>query len=59
LPTSNDNPLPPSPERRAADSLPSAVLLAFTGGSLDAFIYINHGHVFAAAMTGNAVLFGA
>jgi uncharacterized membrane protein YoaK (UPF0700 family) len=58
LPTSNDNPLPPSPERRAADSLPSAVLLAFTGGSLDAFIYINHGHVFAAAMTGNAVLFG-
>ena len=36
----------------------SATLLAFTGGLLDAFIYLNHGHVFASAMTGNAVLFG-
>lgn len=36
----------------------SAMLLAFTGGSLDAFVYLNHGHVFAAAMTGNGVLFG-
>ncbi len=40
------------------DSLPSAVLLAFTGGLLDAFVYLNHGHVFASAMTGNGVLFG-
>lgn len=45
-------------EFRAAGSLPSAILLALTGGSLDAFIYLNHGHVFAAAMTGNGVLLG-
>ena len=40
------------------NSLLSAVLLAFTGGLLDAFVYLNHGHVFASAMTGNGVLFG-
>ncbi|MGA8940828.1 MAG: YoaK family protein [Acidobacteriaceae bacterium] len=45
-------------EYRAADSLRSAILLALTGGSLDAFVYLNHGHVFAAAMTGNGVLLG-
>jgi uncharacterized membrane protein YoaK (UPF0700 family) len=45
-------------EHRAAGSLPSAILLALTGGALDAFIYLNHGHVFAAAMTGNGVLLG-
>jgi uncharacterized membrane protein YoaK (UPF0700 family) len=45
-------------EYRAAGSLSSAILLALTGGSLDAFIYLNHGHVFAAAMTGNGVLLG-
>ena len=39
-------------------SLLSAVLLAGTGGLLDAFVYLNHGHVFASAMTGNGVLFG-
>ena len=48
----------PSPERRAVNSLPSATLLAFTGGSLDAFLYLNHGNVFAGAMTGNAVFTG-
>ncbi|HSY36785.1 MAG TPA: YoaK family protein [Acidobacteriaceae bacterium] len=45
-------------EHLAVGSLPSAILLALTGGSLDAFIYLNHGHVFAAAMTGNGVLLG-
>ena len=45
-------------EHQVAGSLLSAVLLAITGGSLDAFIYLNHGHVFAAAMTGNGVLLG-
>jgi uncharacterized membrane protein YoaK (UPF0700 family) len=45
-------------ERRVVNSLPSAILLAFTGGALDAFIYLNHGHVFATAMTGNGVLLG-
>jgi uncharacterized membrane protein YoaK (UPF0700 family) len=34
------------------------MLLAFTGGGIDAFVYLNHGHVFAAAMTGNAVFIG-
>ena len=48
----------PTPERRAADTLSSAILLALTGGVLDAFLYLDHGHVFAGAMTGNAVLFG-
>jgi uncharacterized membrane protein YoaK (UPF0700 family) len=47
-----------SPERRAASTIASACLLAFTGGSLDAFLYLIHGKVFAGAMTGNAVLAG-
>jgi uncharacterized membrane protein YoaK (UPF0700 family) len=46
------------PEHQAAESLGSAMLLASTGGALDAFVYLNHGHVFAAAMTGNGVLLG-
>ena len=40
------------------NSLLSAALLALNGGLLDAFVYLNHGHVFANAMTGNGVLFG-
>lgn len=34
------------------------MILCFVGGVLDAFLYLDHGHVFAGAMTGNAVLFG-
>jgi len=34
------------------------MLLAVAGGSLDAFLYLNHGKVFAAAVTGNVVLAG-
>jgi uncharacterized membrane protein YoaK (UPF0700 family) len=49
---------PLTPELRSADSLPSAILLAFTGGGLDAFTYLNHGKVFAGAMTGDTVLLG-
>ena len=41
-----------------AEPLLAAVLLAATGGLLDAFVYLNHGHVFANAMTGNVVLLG-
>lgn len=49
----------PEPASAASpNSPPSAILLAFTGGLLDAFVYLNHGHVFASAMTGNGVLFG-
>lgn len=48
----------PTPERGVANSLSAATLLAFAGGSLDAFLYLQHGRVFAGAMTGNAVLCG-
>jgi uncharacterized membrane protein YoaK (UPF0700 family) len=47
-----------SDEGNAMDSLSVAAIFAFTGGSLDAFLYLNHGHVFAGVMTGNAVLWG-
>jgi uncharacterized membrane protein YoaK (UPF0700 family) len=56
--SSTFSPLPVTPERRAANTVASACLLAFTGGSLDAFLYLTHGGVFAGAMTGNAVLAG-
>jgi uncharacterized membrane protein YoaK (UPF0700 family) len=36
-------------------ALPDALLLAATGGLLDAVVYLNHGHVFANAMTGNVI----
>jgi uncharacterized membrane protein YoaK (UPF0700 family) len=39
-------------------ALPSAVLLAATGGLLDAIVYLNHGHVFANNMTGNLIFLG-
>jgi uncharacterized membrane protein YoaK (UPF0700 family) len=52
-----ENP-PAEHEHRVAGSLVSAMLIATTGGALDAFVYLNHGHVFAAAMTGNGVLLG-
>ena len=37
-------------------TLPPALLLAATGGLLDAVVFLSHGHVFANAMTGNVVL---
>jgi uncharacterized membrane protein YoaK (UPF0700 family) len=40
------------------NALPDAMLLAATGGLLEAFIFLNHGHVFANAMTGNVVFLG-
>ncbi|MGA7158445.1 MAG: YoaK family protein [Acidobacteriaceae bacterium] len=48
-----------SPELKYAASLPVAVMLSMAGGCIDAFVYLNHGHVFAAVMTGNTVLLGA
>ena len=39
-------------------TLPVAALLTLSGGFLDAFTYVGHGHVFANAMTGNVVLLG-
>lgn len=40
------------------DALSDAMLLATTGGLLDAIVFLNHGHVFATAMTGNVVFLG-
>lgn len=40
----------------AEDSLWIGTLLTATGGFLDAFTYLAHGHVFANAMSGNVVL---
>jgi uncharacterized membrane protein YoaK (UPF0700 family) len=34
------------------------MLLAATGGLLDAIVYLNHGHVFANAMSGNVIFLG-
>src|SRR5277367_6140072 len=42
----------------APSTLSDAMILATTGGLLDAFIFLNHGHVFANAMTGNVVFLG-
>jgi uncharacterized membrane protein YoaK (UPF0700 family) len=58
MPQLSDTSSDSSRERRVADSLIPAILLAFTGGGIDAFVFLNHGHVFAAAMTGNAVFIG-
>ncbi len=40
------------------ESLATAALLTFSGGFLDGFTYVGHGHVFANAMSGNVVLLG-
>jgi len=50
--------MPPSTPESAASTVTSAVLLATAGGLLDAVVYLNHGHVFANAMTGNVVFLG-
>jgi uncharacterized membrane protein YoaK (UPF0700 family) len=49
---------PASGEASKATTLASAILLAFTGGLLDAVVYVGHGHVFANAMTGNVIFLG-
>jgi uncharacterized membrane protein YoaK (UPF0700 family) len=48
-------PIDPAPQPAA---LPDAMLLAATGGLLDAVVYLNHGHVFANAMSGNVIFLG-
>ncbi|WP_263382837.1 YoaK family protein [Granulicella arctica] len=47
--------LNPTPK---SDTLVAAIFLAATGGLLDAVVYLDHGHVFANAMTGNVILLG-
>jgi uncharacterized membrane protein YoaK (UPF0700 family) len=39
-------------------SVAAASALTAAGGSMDAWVYMDHGHVFANAQTGNVVLFG-
>jgi uncharacterized membrane protein YoaK (UPF0700 family) len=58
MPSPRASPSTTAIERRAAQSLSAALLLTFTGGFLDAFLYIRCDRVFAGAMTGNAVLAG-
>ena len=50
--------MPPRDTVIQSDALPDALLLASTGGLLDAIVYLHHGHVFANAMTGNVVFLG-
>jgi len=49
---------PPSPDLIQPVALPDAMLLATTGGILDAIVFLNHGHVFANSMTGNVTFLG-
>ena len=49
---------PPHDTSVQPDELPDAMLLATTGGLLDAVVYLSHGHVFANAMTGNIIFLG-
>jgi uncharacterized membrane protein YoaK (UPF0700 family) len=42
----------------ALGPLHAALLLAATGGLVDAAVYLGHGHVFANAMTGNTIFLG-
>ncbi len=44
--------------RQYSDSLRVGILLALTGGFLDAYTYISRGNVFANAQTGNMVMLG-
>jgi uncharacterized membrane protein YoaK (UPF0700 family) len=50
--------MPPPDYAFRIDALSDAMLLAATGGLLDGVVYLNHGHVFANAMTGNVIFLG-
>lgn len=43
---------------QVSDSIPCGILLALSGGCMDAYSYLFRGHVFANAQTGNMLLFG-
>jgi uncharacterized membrane protein YoaK (UPF0700 family) len=53
--SSPNNPVKPQVQVYSDNSAEVAVLLTISGGFLDVFTYIGHGHVFANAMTGNVV----
>jgi uncharacterized membrane protein YoaK (UPF0700 family) len=48
----------PSDPTNVGLSVVAASVLTAAGGSMDAWVYMDHGHVFANAQTGNVVLFG-
>jgi uncharacterized membrane protein YoaK (UPF0700 family) len=50
--------MPPLDSSDRPNPLINALLLATTGGLLDAVVFLNHGHVFANAMTGNVIFLG-
>jgi len=50
--------MPPLDPATQPDALSDAMLLAITGGLLDAVVFLLHGHVFASSMTGNLVFLG-
>jgi uncharacterized membrane protein YoaK (UPF0700 family) len=50
--------MPPTTTSSESSTLSDALILASTGGLLDSFVYLNHGHVFANSMTGNVALLG-
>jgi uncharacterized membrane protein YoaK (UPF0700 family) len=50
--------MPPAETSNQTNPLTNALLLAATGGLLDAVVFLNHGHVFANAMSGNVVFLG-
>ncbi len=48
--------MPSKPNRERASAVISSTLITVTGGALDAWVYLAHGHVFANAQTGNVAL---
>jgi uncharacterized membrane protein YoaK (UPF0700 family) len=56
--STNPHPMQPQDTSPQPAALPDAMLLAATGGLLDAVVYLNHGHVFANAMSGNVIFLG-
>ena len=45
-------------KQQASESIQMAILLALSGGAMDAYSYLVRDHVFANAQTGNMLLFG-
>lgn len=45
-------------KKQISDSVPCGILLALSGGCMDAYSYLFHGQVFANAQTGNMLLLG-
>jgi uncharacterized membrane protein YoaK (UPF0700 family) len=61
MPPAQAKPNPDSQTEEAgynATDIASAILLACTGGITDSIVYLDHGHVFANAMTGNVIFLG-